>query len=64
MRLFVLFSDIFFVYMHPYMDGNSRIDRFLMDVMIAAGGNPWIVVPVEQRKKYMSALEEAHELSP
>ncbi len=41
------------------MDGNGRIGRFLMNVMLAAGGYPWIVVPVERRNKYMSTLEEA-----
>ncbi|MBX3709301.1 MAG: hypothetical protein KIT56_02735 [Gammaproteobacteria bacterium] len=30
-----------------------------MNVMLAADGYPWIVVPVEQRNKYMTALEEA-----
>jgi Fic family protein len=55
----VVLGHFFFVYIHPYMDGNGRIGRFLMNVMLAAGGYPWIVVPVEQRNKYMAALEEA-----
>jgi hypothetical protein len=33
--------------------------RFLMKVMLASGGYPWTVVPVEQRDEYMAALEEA-----
>ena len=33
--------------------------RFLMNVMLAAGGYPWIVVPFESRDAYMEALEEA-----
>lgn len=33
--------------------------RSLMNVMLASGGYPWIVIPVEQRNKYMAALEEA-----
>lgn len=41
------------------MDGNGRIGRFLMNVMLAGGGYPWTVIPVEQRDKYMAALEEA-----
>ncbi len=32
---------------------------FLMNVMMASGGYPWAVIPVEQRNEYMMALEEA-----
>jgi fido (protein-threonine AMPylation protein) len=55
----IVLGHFFFVYIHPYMDGNGRMGRFLMNVMLAADGYPWIVVPVEQRNKYMAALEEA-----
>ena len=48
-----------FVYIHPYMDGNGRIGRFLMNVMLASGGYPWTVIPVEERDTYMDALEAA-----
>jgi Fic family protein len=48
-----------FVYIHPYMDGNGRMGRFMMNLMLAAGGYPWTVIPVEQRAAYMAALEEA-----
>lgn len=48
-----------FVYIHPYMDGNGRIARFLMNVMLASGGFSWTVIPVEKRKEYMAALEKA-----
>ena len=40
-----------FVYVHPYPDGNGRIGRFLMNVMLAAGGYPWTVIPVERRER-------------
>jgi Fic family protein len=36
-----------FVYIHPYLDGNGRMGRFLMNVMLASGGYPWTVVPVD-----------------
>ena len=55
----VVLGHFIFVYIHPYMDGNGRIGRFLMNVMLAAGGYPWTVVPVERRAAYMAALEEA-----
>ena len=48
-----------FVYIHPYMDGNGRIARFLMNTMMASGGYEWAVIPVERRDEYMAALEQA-----
>lgn len=48
-----------FVFIHPYMDGNGRMGRFLMNAMLASGGYPWTVIPVEQREEYMQALEKA-----
>ncbi|MEM9001800.1 MAG: Fic family protein [Bacteroidota bacterium] len=48
-----------FVFIHPYPDGNGRMGRFLMNSMLASGGYPWTVIPVEQRTEYMEALEEA-----
>jgi Fic family protein len=34
----VVLGHFFFVYIHPYMDGNGRMDRFLMNLMMASGG--------------------------
>ena len=48
-----------FVYIHPYFDGNGRMGRFLMNLMLASGGYRWTVVPVERRDGYMAALEKA-----
>ncbi|WPU92832.1 Fic family protein [Mucilaginibacter sabulilitoris] len=48
-----------FVFIHPYMDGNGRMGRFLMNAMLASGGYPWTVIPVEKRAEYMAALEKA-----
>ncbi|MEE8058526.1 MAG: Fic family protein [Pseudomonadales bacterium] len=55
----VVLGHFIFVYIHPYIDGNGRMGRFLMNVMLASGGYPWTVVPVEKRNPYMAALEEA-----
>lgn len=48
-----------FGYIHPYPDGNGRMARFLMNAMLASGGYPWTVIRVEDRDKYMAALEQA-----
>jgi hypothetical protein len=55
----VVLGHFLFVYIHPYMDGNGRMGRFLMNVMLASGGYPWTVIPVSERRVYMSALEQA-----
>jgi hypothetical protein len=55
----VVLGHFMFVYIHPYMDGNGRMGRFLMNVMLAAGGYPWTVIPLQKRDEYMAALESA-----
>jgi Fic family protein len=48
-----------FVYIHPYMGGNGRIGRFLMNTMMASGEYPWTVIPVTDRDAYVNALEKS-----
>lgn len=55
----VVLGHFIFVYVHPYFDGNGRIGRLLMNVILASGGYPWTVIPVERRADYMRALEAA-----
>ena len=55
----VVLGHFVFVYIHPYIDGNGRIGRFLMNAMLAAGGYPWTVILVETRDTYMQSLEAA-----
>lgn len=53
----VVLGHFVFVFIHPYMDGNGRLARFLMNTMLASGGWPWTVIPAETRSEYMQALE-------
>jgi Fic/DOC family len=55
----VVLGHFVFVYIHPYLDGNGRMGRFLMNVMLASGGYPWTIVPLERRDTYVAALESA-----
>jgi fido (protein-threonine AMPylation protein) len=48
-----------FGYIHPYPDGNGRMARFLMNVMLASGGYPWTVIRMRDRKAYLAALDRA-----
>jgi hypothetical protein len=48
-----------FGYIHPYPDGNGRMARFMMNVMLASGGYPWTVIRVTDRTAYLAALDSA-----
>jgi Fic family protein len=48
-----------FAFIHPYFDGNGRIARFLMNVLLVTGGYPWTVVRVKRRSEYLATLEAA-----
>ena len=52
-------GHLLFVQVHPYPDGNGRIGRFLMNLMLTAAGYPWTIIPVQRRDAYMAALEAA-----
>jgi hypothetical protein len=52
-------GHFFFVFIHPYMDGNGRMGRFLMNSMLASGGYPWTVIQVKTRPAYFAALDAA-----
>jgi Fic family protein len=41
------------------MDGNGRMARFLMNVMMASGGYPWTIIRTTRRRTYLDALEAA-----
>lgn len=58
-RVRAILGHFVFTYIHPYMDGNGRTGRFLMNTMFASGGYDWLIIPVEKRNEYMSALEKA-----
>lgn len=58
-RVRAILGHFIFVFIHPYMDGNGRMGRFILNTMLASGGYPWTIVPVELRADYMKALENA-----
>jgi len=42
----IVLGHFMFVFIHPFLDGNGRTARFLMNVMMAAAGFPWLVIKV------------------
>ncbi|MFC0200973.1 Fic family protein [Paracoccus rhizosphaerae] len=46
-------------YIHPYPDGNGRLARFTMNCLLVAGGYDWVVIRLDERARYMKALDAA-----
>ncbi len=44
---------------HPFVDGNGRVGRLLVNWMLMKEGYPPIIIEVRERKKYFGLLEEA-----
>jgi len=48
-----------FVYIHPFLDGNGRTARLLMNVILMRSGYPFTVLLKVDRPRYLRALSEA-----
>jgi len=53
-----------FVHIHPFIDGNGREARLLMNVVLMRAGYPPCYVLNAERRRYIDALEAAHKGRP
>jgi Fic family protein len=52
---------------HPFLNGNGRVARLLLNLILLKAGYPLAVIHTEDRPRYMAALEAAglqHDLTP
>lgn len=49
-----------FVFIHPFVDGNGRVARLLMNLMLLQQGYEIVIIPPMMRREYINALEKAH----
>jgi len=55
----VILGHFIFGFIHPYIDGNGRIARFIMNSILVSYGQPWIIIKKDERERYMKVLEQA-----
>lgn len=47
----------FYEYLHPFRDGNGRLGRLMSNFILLKKEQPLIIIPVEEREPYISALK-------
>eukprot|EP01110_Echinostelium_bisporum_P009359 TRINITY_DN3299_c0_g1_i1.p1 TRINITY_DN3299_c0_g1~~TRINITY_DN3299_c0_g1_i1.p1 ORF type:complete len:124 (+),score=22.67 TRINITY_DN3299_c0_g1_i1:222-593(+) len=48
------------VWLHPYVDGNGRTSRLLMNMILMHAGFPEVIIEVDDRLRYYETLQDAH----
>lgn len=54
------FVHVEFVGIHPFIDGNGRTARLLMNLELIKAGFPPVVIHIEDRLEYYKAMDAAH----
>lgn len=49
---------------HPFLDGNGRVGRLILNLMLVRAGYPPAVIVKRDREKYLSALRKADDGDP
>lgn len=49
-----------FIYIHPFLDGNGRTSRLLMNLILLRAGYPPVIVKLSQRGQYYETIIQAN----
>lgn len=52
-------AHAWFAQIHPFIDGNGRTARILMNLILMRAAYPIAIITIEDRKRYYEALEES-----
>lgn len=56
---YALVAHTWFVMVHPFIDGNGRVARLLLNLLLMRYGFPIAIITREDRLRYYAALEDA-----
>ncbi len=59
--IFAAKTHLEFVFIHPFIDGNGRVARLLMNLILLQEGYTIALIPPVLRSNYISSIEKAHE---
>jgi Fic family protein len=56
--LLAVSAHMVFLRIHPFGDGNGRMARFILNLVLIRGGYPPIIVPAKKKEEYFRAIRE------